>query len=309
MLSLLLILGLIAGSVVPIQTSINSKLSLYTHSSFYASAISFSTGTLWLIIVNLIMNPHVFSMASFRHYQIDYYWYVGGLMGVIFLTGNLLLLPKIGASLTVVTTIAGQILMSVVIDSFGWFNVDIKPLSILKAFGILLLLIGIILMNIQKRSKVVRTTHQTPLWIIVGILFGFAPPIQTAINSHLGQSVHSPYFASLISFTVGSLALILLTLIVHRKFSISTFHASNGPLKWWHFIGGALGVIFVTTNIILTPHIGVTFTLITVMLGQIIMGMIIDHFGLLGVPPRRLSSQRLIGFVVIIIAIVLIQLR
>lgn len=309
MLSLLLILGLIAGSVVPIQTSINSKLSLYTHSSFYASAISFSTGTLWLIIVNLIMNLHVFSIASFRHYQIDYYWYVGGLMGVIFLTGNLLLLPKIGASLTVVTTIAGQILMSVVIDSFGWFNVDIKPLSILKTFGIILLLIGIILMNIQKRSKVVRTAHQTPLWIIVGILFGFAPPIQTAINSHLGQSVHSPYFASLISFTVGSLALILLTLIVHRKISISTLHASNGPLKWWHFIGGALGVIFVTTNIILTPHIGVTFTLITVMLGQIIMGMIIDHFGLLGVPPRRLSSQRLIGFVVIIIAIVLIQVR
>lgn len=65
MLSLLLILGLIAGSVVPIQTSINSKLSLYTHSSFYASAISFSTGTLWLIIVNLIMNPHVFRWLLF----------------------------------------------------------------------------------------------------------------------------------------------------------------------------------------------------------------------------------------------------
>ncbi|WP_086428396.1 DMT family transporter [Staphylococcus cornubiensis] len=307
MLSLLLILGLVAGGVIPVQTSINSRLSRYTHSSLYASAISFTVGTLLLVILNFILNPHLFTTEVFQHYHFNYYWYVGGLMGVIYLTGNMILLPRIGASLTVVTTITGQIFMSVLIDTFGWFNVDIQPLHLLKVLGIVLLLIGIILMNLQRGAKKMAQTGHNGPWMIIGMLIGFAPPIQTATNSHLGQALHSPFFASFVSFTVGATALIILTLIIHRRVKIHATSEQHGSLKWWHFIGGALGVIFVTTNIILTPVIGVTFTLITIMVGQIIMGLLIDHFGLFGVPARHITTQRLLGFVLIIIAIIMIQ--
>lgn len=307
MLSLLLILGLVAGAVIPVQTSINSRLSRFTQSSLYASAISFTVGTLLLVILNFILNPHLLTAEAFGHYHFDYYWYVGGLMGVIYLTGNMILLPRIGASLTVVTTITGQILMSVLIDTFGWFNVDVQALHVMKVLGIVLLLIGIILMNLQKNAKqLAQSGHNRP-WMLSGMIIGFTPPIQTAINSHLGQTLHSPFFASLVSFTVGASALIILTLMLHRHVKIHATSEQHGPLKWWHFVGGALGVIFVTTNIILTPVIGVTFTLITVMVGQIIMGLLIDHFGLFGVPHRHITKQRLLGFMLIIIAIIIIQ--
>ncbi|EGQ2882219.1 DMT family transporter [Staphylococcus pseudintermedius] len=307
MLSLLLILGLVAGAVIPVQTSINSRLSRFTQSSLYASAISFTVGTLLLVILNFILNPHLLTAEAFGHYHFDYYWYVGGLMGVIYLTGNMILLPRIGASLTVVTTITGQILMSMLIDTFGWFNVDVQALHVMKVLGIVLLLIGIILMNLQKNAKQLAQSGHNGPWMLSGMIIGFTPPIQTAINSHLGQTLHSPFFASLVSFTVGASALIILTLMLHRHVKIHTTSEQHGPLKWWHFIGGALGVIFVTTNIILTPVIGVTFTLITVMVGQIIMGLLIDHFGLFGVPHRHITKQRLLGFMLIIIAIIIIQ--
>lgn len=307
MLSLLLILGLVAGAAIPVQTSINSRLSRFTQSSLYASAISFTVGTLLLVILNFILNPHLLTAEAFGHYHFDYYWYVGGLMGVIYLTGNMILLPRIGASLTVVTTITGQILMSVLIDTFGWFNVDVQALHVMKVLGIVLLLIGIILMNLQKNAKQLAQSGHNGPWMLSGMIIGFTPPIQTAINSHLGQTLHSPFFASLVSFTVGASALIILTLMLHRHVKIHTTSEQHGPLKWWHFIGGALGVIFVTTNIILTPVIGVTFTLITVMVGQIIMGLLIDHFGLFGVPHRHITKQRLLGFMLIIIAIIIIQ--
>ncbi|EIT1003713.1 DMT family transporter [Staphylococcus pseudintermedius] len=307
MLSLLLILGLVAGAVIPVQTSINSRLSRFTQSSLYASAISFTVGTLLLVILNFILNPHLLTAEAFGHYHFDYYWYVGGLMGVIYLTGNMILLPRIGASLTVVTTITGQILMSMLIDTFGWFNVDVQALHVMKVLGIVLLLIGIILMNLQKNAKQLAQSGHNGPWMLSGMIIGFTPPIQTAINSHLGQTLHSPFFASLVSFTVGASALIILTLMLHRHVKIHTTSEQHGPLKWWHFVGGALGVIFVTTNIILTPVIGVTFTLITVMVGQIIMGLLIDHFGLFGVPHRHITKQRLLGFMLIIIAIIIIQ--
>ena len=60
----LLLLGLIAGTMVPIQTSINSRLIEYTKSSFYASTISFAVGSLFLIIVNLIVNPGVLTLIT-----------------------------------------------------------------------------------------------------------------------------------------------------------------------------------------------------------------------------------------------------
>ncbi|EQA7716692.1 DMT family transporter [Staphylococcus pseudintermedius] len=307
MLSLLLILGLVAGAVIPVQTSINSRLSRFTQSSLYASAISFTVGTLLLVILNFILNPHLLTAEAFGHYHFDYYWYVGGLMGVIYLTGNMILLPRIGASLTVVTTITGQILMSMLSDTFGWFSVDVQALHVMKVLGIVLLLIGIILMNLQKNAKQLAQSGHNGPWMLSGMIIGFTPPIQTAINSHLGQTLHSPFFASLVSFTVGASALIILTLMLHRHVKIHATSEQHGPLKWWHFVGGALGVIFVTTNIILTPVIGVTFTLITVMVGQIIMGLLIDHFGLFGVPHRHITKQRLLGFMLIIIAIIIIQ--
>ena len=99
------------GMMVPIQTSINSRLGRYTESSFYASTISFFVGTLFLFILNMIFNPKLFDGSFYSGHTIDYHWWVGGLLGVCFLTGNLLLLPRLGALLTVVMTVAGQIIM------------------------------------------------------------------------------------------------------------------------------------------------------------------------------------------------------
>ena len=47
------------GMLLPIQTSINSRLGQFTRSTFYASTISFAVGTICLFILNLIINPHI----------------------------------------------------------------------------------------------------------------------------------------------------------------------------------------------------------------------------------------------------------
>ncbi|MGT0298531.1 DMT family transporter [Staphylococcus aureus] len=51
------------------------------------------------------------------------------------------------------------------------------------------------------------------------LFLGFFPPIQTTINSALGPShTHSPAFASLVSFTIGSITLLILTAIFNSSF-------------------------------------------------------------------------------------------
>src|SRR5699024_12786429 len=52
-----------------------------------------------------------------------------------------------------------------------------------------------------------------------------------------------------------------------RRHSFPTRRSSDltiGSIRPWHFIGGALGALYVTTNIVLMPHLGATLTLMTV---------------------------------------------
>lgn len=305
---LLFIMGIVAGMVVPFQTSINSRLSLYTKSSFYASTISFATGTVFLILINALINPQAFTPHFYSGQSLSYVWFVGGALGVIFLTGNLLLLPRLGASLTVVMTIAGQIIMGVTIDTFGWFGAPHDPFTIFKVIGIIILFIGILLMNYtRKAANKNKTANHFYLWLIIGFVFGFAPPIQTAINSALGQQIHSSVMAALVSFTIGTILLFILTLIFNRSLNMTSHNEVQGKIKPWYFIGGILGVIFVTSNIILMPHLGAAVTTIVAMLGQMLMGVIIDHFGLLGTTVNKITLRKVAGVIAIMIGIILLR--
>lgn len=304
----LFILGIVAGMMVPIQTSINSRLGRYTESSFYASTISFFVGTLFLLILNIIFNTQMFSSSFYNGHSIDYHWWVGGLLGVCFLTGNLLLLPRLGATLTVVMTVAGQICMGVVIDTFGLLGASQHPFTFLKGVGIVVLFLGILLMNYIPRNKLEEKTNPTfYLWLLVGFVFGFAPPLQTTINSGLSQQMHSSLFASLISFTVGTIALFILTLVFNRSLKIKATQPNIGRIKPLYFIGGILGVVFVTSNIILMPFLGAALTTTIAMLGQMLMGVIIDHFGL-GVRRSPITFRKFSGLVAIAIGIILLRL-
>ncbi|WP_415425916.1 DMT family transporter [Staphylococcus borealis] len=307
-MAFLFILGIVAGMMVPIQTSINARLGRFTESSFYASTISFFIGSLFLFILNVIFNPKLFDASFYSGHTIDYHWWVGGLLGVCFLTGNLLLLPRIGAALTVVMTVAGQIIMGVFIDTFGLLGASNHPFTLLKAVGILILLFGILLMNeIPKNKLEEKTNLMFYVWLIIGFIFGFAPPLQTTINSGLAQQMHNSLFASLVSFSVGTFALFILTLIFNRSLKIKVSQPDIGNIKPIHFIGGVLGVIFVTSNIILMPFLGAALTTIVAMLGQMLMGVMIDHFGL-GVPKNSITLRKFSGLIAIAIGIVLLRL-
>ncbi len=141
------IIGVLVGMLIPIQTSVNSRLSLYTKSPFYTSFISFSVGTICLIVLNIFINPDVFSLHFFSNQTFDYTWFVGGLLGVGYLTGNLLLLPKLGATLTVIATV--------------------HDFNLIKAIGVLLLIVGIIPMNQFNKNNLLLTDQKYLLFCLL----------------------------------------------------------------------------------------------------------------------------------------------
>ena len=102
---------------------------------------------------------------------------------------------------------------------------------------------------------IVNRHKNTPIvFLLIGFVFVSLRQSKTTINSTLAQHTHSSIFASLISFSVGTIAFIL-TLVFNRSLKISSTHKTLGKIKSIYFIGGILGMAFVTSNIILMPFL------------------------------------------------------
>ena len=76
---------------------------------------------------------------------------------------------------------------------------------------------------------------------------------------------------------------------------------------WWLWTGGILGVIFITSNILLLPIVGASLTVVLALNSQMIIALIIDHFGWFGISKRRLNVQRILRIVRMTAGIMIIQ--
>ncbi|EUJ25770.1 DMT family transporter [Listeria cornellensis] len=142
-------------------------------------------------------------------------------------------------------------------------------------------------------------------FMCMGLAAGMMSPIQTSINSRLRIAVDSPIIASMISFLVGMTLLLLISLIVERRL---TFQLRGvGRIPWWIFTGGALGVIFVTSNILLLPLLGSALTVVLALCGQMIIALTIDHFGWFGIIRHPINRYRVLGVLSMVGGVLLIQ--
>ncbi|MGX9135771.1 DMT family transporter [Rummeliibacillus sp. JY-2-4R] len=134
------------------------------------------------------------------------------------------------------------------------------------------------------------------LFAMVG---GSALAIQSQINALLSKKVGVLEGATT-SFSVGALALFFLALFFGKGNLLNVFSVPK-----WQLIGGLLGALFIVVNIFSVNLIGVASTLMAVIIGQIVAGAIIDHFGLFGGAIYRLNTTKLIALGLMFVAIYL----
>ena len=140
--------------------------------------------------------------------------------------------------------------------------------------------------------------------ILLAIAAGAVLPVQAALNGKMGKVVGDPVYAAFISFVVGSLG--LFTYMMATKTDLSTF-SKVGTVHWTVWLAGFLGAFYVACVIILAPKLGVALTFGLVVAGQLGISMIIDHFGLLGIPAHSINWQRIVGILLIISGVLLIR--
>jgi transporter family-2 protein len=118
--------------------------------------------------------------------------------------------------------------------------------------------------------------------------------LQAPINAGLGKAT-GDLAAALISFMVGTAALLLIVVVSGKAGGIS--HATD--VRWYYLVGGLLGAIYVANALVAVSSIGAGGVAAATVFGQLTASVVIDRLGLFGLDQVPLSPERILGVVLL----------
>jgi bacterial/archaeal transporter family-2 protein len=140
--------------------------------------------------------------------------------------------------------------------------------------------------------------------IVLAIVIGLFLPLQSGINAQLRTAVGDPVVAALISFVVGSAALLATSLAL--RVPLPTAGLGDRTV-WWHWTGGLLGAFYIFAAVVLAPRLGAAALIAAIVAGQMLGSLVLDHYGLVGYAQHAVNLPRIAGAVLVIAGVLLIQ--
>jgi len=130
------------GAAVTMQAPINSALGRALDNTLAAAAFSFGVGFLVLICLTLVTSgPSLLPrMANLSLWQLS-----GGVFGAFYVWAALWGVPILGVVTMVSALVLGQMLVALLIDSFGPFGLPVHELSVQRIVAVVLVAAGLIL--------------------------------------------------------------------------------------------------------------------------------------------------------------------
>jgi transporter family-2 protein len=125
----------------------------------------------------------------------------------------------------------------------------------------------------------------------IAVLAGALIAIQSVLNSALGERTGN--LGSVLILTV--ISIVVLLALIGAFSGTADLRQLPGPSQWYLYAGGILGIAILAAPIFLIPRIGATAALTGLVMGQLLLAVLIDHFGLLGVQRIEIDLTRIFG--------------
>lgn len=136
--------------------------------------------------------------------------------------------------------------------------------------------------------------ESTLLIILIGLAGGVAVGIQSPLASMISQRLG--LFESVLIVHLGGAVLALIPLLIYGGGKLGQWRS----LPWYTLAAGVFGLIVIGAISYMIPRVGVAASITTIVAGQLLVGTILDHFGLLSAVEKSLDPARVIGLVVVL---------
>ena len=139
---------------------------------------------------------------------------------------------------------------------------------------------------------------------LAALVAGALVPFQAGSNAALGRALGHPLWATVVSLLVSLLVVLPVILALRVP---APMLGQTGALPLWAWFGGVAGVIYITAALMLTPRLGATGFIVCVIAGQMLVSMLIDHFGLMGLAVKEINLRRVGGVLLIFAGMLMVQ--
>lgn len=298
-------LSLAAGGLLAVQAGANAQLSKATGSPFAATTIQVVLAALLLSLVAIATG----TAAAFGGLPAVPWWHaIGGIATALYVASTILVFPRLGAVVAVGLFIAGQMLASLGLDSFGLLGVPQQAPKPATLIGTAAVLVGVVAIVFGQKGATKELSGSKLGWMLLALVAGAVLPVQGAINGLLRQDLGAPFVVGAISFAVATLSMIAVLLVT--LLLMDGARPQLGGLRtmpWWGWIGAVCGATYVTTVFVAIPAIGTAATVGLTVAGQQIVSLFVDRYGWFRLPQREISTLRFAGVVVLLLGVAAIK--
>jgi transporter family-2 protein len=135
------------------------------------------------------------------------------------------------------------------------------------------------------------------LIILIGLAGGIAVGLQSPMASMITQRLG--VFESVFIVHTGGALIALIPLLFYSGGKLAQWRS----VPWYVLGAGVFGLIVIGAISYMIPRVGVAASITTVVAGQLLVGTILDHFGLLGAAERSLDPTRALGLAVVLVGV------
>ncbi|WP_051201499.1 DMT family transporter [Paracoccus aminophilus] len=145
-----------------------------------------------------------------------------------------------------------------------------------------------------------------PLELTAALATGALLTVMLLSNSAMARAT-SPLFSSLTAHAVGTLTAVLALIALRLARPASTPQPGRRRAPLWAYLGGVSGAITVVlTSAAANSALALTGTLALGLVGQLVLALIFDATGMMGLARRRPSKNELVALALIVAGTLLI---
>lgn len=135
---LIILIGLAGGVAVGLQSPLASMLT--QRLGIFESVFIVHVGGAILALLPLLFYGGG-KLVQWR--TVPWYALGAGIFGLVVISAISYMIPRIGVAGAITTIVAGQLLVSTVLDQFGWLGTMVRPMDPARAIGLAVVLIGV----------------------------------------------------------------------------------------------------------------------------------------------------------------------
>ena len=143
---------------------------------------------------------------------------------------------------------------------------------------------------------------QTVLLYALALLVGGLGGIHVPINGAIGARINSALVAT---FTFYGIAFLLISLLVVLTWNPQAFIAL-GSVPRWYFLAGIISVVVVGGSTYLIPRIGAVNMFVLVLVAQMMVRLVISHYGWLESPVSPITPYKMVGAALLLLGTILV---